>query len=68
MADLRTHDLIEVYAAPSGYDAHAVVRWCRVCGAVVVDVDYDNRTAAGHIMRMRVPELTQQTHCRAPRR
>lgn len=32
-----------------------VVRWCEVCGAVVVDTDYDDRTNPGAVMKMRVP-------------
>ena len=33
-----------------------VVRWCNRCGAVVIDIDYDNRTSPGAVMKMRFPE------------
>ncbi len=33
-----------------------VVRWCKDCGAIVVDLDYDGRTNPGHYMKMRLPE------------
>ena len=32
-----------------------VVRWCPICGSVVVDVDYDNRLKPGGVMKMRSP-------------
>jgi len=43
-----------------GCDTREVVRWCYKCGAVVVDIDYDNRndnrTSPGAVMKMRFPE------------
>lgn len=33
-----------------------VVRWCRICGAVVVDLDMDNRTHPGYYLKMRFPD------------
>ncbi len=32
-----------------------IVRWCRDCGAVVVDLDADGRTNPGAILKMRFP-------------
>jgi len=54
---------VEVYSI--GSDAVAdTVRWCTLCGSVVVDVDFDGRTNAGQVMPMRNPglymELLQQ--------
>lgn len=50
------HDLIVIYEANASFDEEHVVRWCQKCGAVVVDVDYDGRTAAGAIMKMKFPQ------------
>lgn len=40
------------------YDTEEVVRWCPKCGAVVVDMDYDNRTNAGYYKKIQYPEIT----------
>ena len=50
------HDLIEIYRAYHLYDGEQVVRWCRVCGSVVIDTDIDGRIMAGDIMKMKAPE------------
>lgn len=55
------HDLIEVHRTYHTYDEEQVVRWCRVCGSVVVDVDVDGRTMAGRIMEMISPQIAK-TH------
>ena len=34
-----------------------VVRWCRTCGAIVVDTDFDGRTNPGAILPMRFPAI-----------
>lgn len=52
------HPLMEVYRHYNGFE-HEVVRWCPVCGAIVVDVDVDGRTYAGHCMKMLLPELAE---------
>lgn len=39
----------------------SVVRWCSVCGAVVIDTDYDNRTKPGGIMSMRFPNYERKS-------
>lgn len=50
------HDLIEVNRAYYLYNEDHVVRWCKVCGSVVVDIEVDGRTMAGAIMEMKAPE------------
>lgn len=50
------HDLIEVNRAYYLYNEDHVVRWCKVCGSVVVDIEVDGRTMAGAIMAMKAPE------------
>jgi hypothetical protein len=49
------HDLIVVYRICRPYDEEEVVRWCRNCGSIVVDLDVDNRTHPGRIMKMESP-------------
>lgn len=48
------HDLIKIYV-DAKWDSDNVVRWCKNCGGIVVDVDYDGRTHPGRIMNMRFP-------------
>ena len=50
------HDLIEVYRTYYLYNEDHVVRWCKICGSVVVDVEVDGRVLAGRIMKMIAPE------------
>ena len=50
------HSLIEILR-DRGWDCESVARWCKVCGAVVVDIDYDGRTNPGAIAKMRFPEV-----------
>ena len=60
MSCVRTkldHDLVEIQRAYTGDDVYAVVRWCRQCGGVVIDEDFDGRTAAGAGMSMLFPKL-----------
>lgn len=46
------HPLKVIYSHYNAYDEEIVVRWCKKCGAVVVDVDCDNRTSPGEIRKM----------------
>ena len=53
------HDLIIIFCSVYDYigNIEAVVRWCKTCGAVVVDADFDNRTKPGDIMKMKFPKI-----------
>jgi hypothetical protein len=56
------HKLVEIHRAlhdPIG-DVDAVVRWCEICGAIVIDVEFDNRTQPGRIMKMKGPTVTNE--------
>lgn len=53
------HDLIVIYKHSTCYNEEPTVRWCQDCGAIVVDVDYDNRTNAGQIMKMKFPFISR---------
>lgn len=43
-----------------GFDAYSVARWCPICGAIVVDTDYDGRVHPGGQMKMKLPRITQE--------
>lgn len=32
-----------------------IVRWCRTCGSIVIDLEFDGRTKPGEIMRLKSP-------------
>jgi hypothetical protein len=38
----------------------AVVRWCPVCGAIVVDGESDGRLYPGRLMNMRFPSIVKK--------
>jgi len=48
------HHLIDIYTEGPDYNC-IVVRWCSICGAIVIDRDHDGRTSPGIIMRMTLP-------------
>lgn len=52
------HKLVTVYSSDEHYQQN-VVRWCEICGSVVVDTDYDGRTIPGNIMKMKTPLVTK---------
>lgn len=52
------HSLQKIFETGSDMES-TVVRWCEVCGSVVVDVDYDGRTKPGAVMRMLSPSITK---------
>ncbi len=53
------HSLEVMIAFGSEYDL-TVVRWCRFCGGVVIDKEYDRRIHPGAVMRMKFPECHNQ--------
>lgn len=54
------HSLEVIYEFDASHDSQHVVRWCNYCGAVVVDIDYDNRTNPGAIQKMKFPQLLKE--------
>lgn len=62
MTTCRGNHALEVIYCGGHEMEERVVRWCRVCGAVVIDIDIDGRTAPGEYMAMRLPatELAKQ--------
>lgn len=51
------HALETILECPTGNpDRYRVVRWCSVCGAIVVDLDAGGKTLPGKIEPLRKPE------------
>lgn len=54
------HPLKKIYGLSGGLlDVAVEVRWCPLCGAVVVDGEHDGRIYAGYYSSMRVPQLVR---------
>ena len=53
------HDLKVIITIPNDYDGDRIVRWCRVCGSVVVDIEADRRLIAND-MKMTAPLITRE--------
>lgn len=49
------HALQVIYVDARDPMSETVVRWCKNCGGVVVDTDFDGRTNPGAIMKMQFP-------------
>ena len=58
------HNLISIFSTSSRDipDGEIVVRWCKICGAVVVDFDLDGRRYPGDIRKLQIPLITQEHH------
>lgn len=56
------HSLIDVLRTQTGYDEEIVARWCQLCGAIVVDIDYDNRTNPGAVYELRATEVSKMVY------
>lgn len=54
------HELKEIFRTrEDAAGVCEVVRWCQVCGSVVVDTDVDGRVKKGDIMKMQVSRVAQ---------
>lgn len=59
------HELIVLMERGTGDPGVSeVVRWCRNCGASVIDIDVDGRTQPGGEMPMKFPRIT--SHVKEP--
>jgi len=54
------HPLIPVYSV-SKPDIIHTVRWCPICGAIIVDTDYKDTINSGQIMSMKRPDISKRT-------
>jgi hypothetical protein len=60
--ELCGNELIDIFnTGENCYGEDIVVRWCKGCGAIVVDRDIDGRTKPGDVMRMMFPGMSVQT-------
>ena len=49
---------LEMITALAHWDGSSqVVRWCSVCGGIVIDLQIDNTIRPGHYMKMKFPEI-----------
>ena len=55
MCDGKNHNLKVIYSVDVGYREEHVVRWCKDCGAVVVDQESDG-ILFGNIVKMKFPK------------
>lgn len=54
------HPLKMITSNDLGWREEEAVRWCPVCGSIVVDMDTDNRTIRpGYYMKMKSPEVSK---------
>lgn len=53
MCKAGNHNLEIIYSRDCLYDEKTVVRWCRDCGAVVIDKEFDGRVSSGAVMPMK---------------
>jgi hypothetical protein len=51
----NNHDFIDIYDVENSYGECIVIRWCRVCGSIIIDVDFDYRTYVGRCMEIKNP-------------
>lgn len=51
------HPFIKIASITIGIDEEKVVRWCPECGAIVVDLDYDNKTKPGYYRKLQYPNI-----------
>lgn len=65
----RDHNLTEIMRKPAYVmpDADQIVRWCRDCGAIVIDIDADDQTHPGAIIPMTFPLLALRAAAKADR-
>ena len=59
MCDGTNHNLKIIYI-DHGNISETVVRWCKDCGAVVVDKDIDGRTHPGYVRKMQFPKYRKK--------
>lgn len=54
------HPFKVISSSMVGFNEAKVVRWCPECGAIVVDMDSDNRTYAGYYKTLQYPNITKK--------
>lgn len=54
------HNFIDIFTRYIGEDEYKVVRWCKDCGAIVIDLDVDGRTYAGYFLKCQIPKILKR--------
>ena len=54
------HTLKEITILSHWDGSAQVVRWCSVCGSIVIDTQIDNRIMPGQVKPMEFPELFKE--------
>ena len=54
------HTLTDIMSVTHWDESQQVVRWCTVCGSVVIDVDFDGRTKPGDALEMQFSDLFKE--------
>lgn len=57
-----SHTLVTISALAHWDGSTNVVRWCSVCGAIVVDTDVGGRVYPGQVQPMRFPKTLVEKH------
>lgn len=53
------HPFMEISRVIIGFDEEKVVRWCPVCGGIVVDLERDNRLYPGYYKEFEIPYIVK---------
>ena len=59
-ADPGNHQWEVIYRTGGAFDTDHVVRWCPLCGSVVIDVETDNRVQPWRVMKIRSPLIANE--------
>ena len=53
------HPLIKIQRRSNGFEDE-VVKWCPVCGAIVIDIELGGIVYSSREMKMKLPEITRK--------
>lgn len=53
----HNHQLEEIFQSGSEHNGSAIVRWCRLCGGVSIDLEVDGRLMH-RLVKMKFPDIT----------
>lgn len=54
------HNFIDINTGYIGEDEYRVIRWCKDCGAITIDLDIDGRTYAGYFLKCSIPKILKR--------
>lgn len=53
------HLFINIHRCFDNDNSELVVRWCKNCGSVIVDCEYDNRVNSGYYLDLQTPKIAK---------